>query len=84
MIDPEIVGYIAAILITVAYMPQTVKVLRTRDTHSISLGMFTLTTSGAACWFWYGYLLGSWPIMLCNGITFITSGIILLMKIRCG
>ncbi|MGE0754137.1 MAG: SemiSWEET transporter [Alphaproteobacteria bacterium] len=82
--NPEWVGYLAAILITFAYMPQTFKVVHERNTTSISLGMYVLASAGAACWLWYGILIDSWPIILCNGITLGLALTILLMKLRHG
>ena len=46
----ELVGYLAASLTTVSFFPQAVKTLRSGDTRSMSLGMYTLFTSGVALW----------------------------------
>lgn len=80
----EWLGYVAATLTTVAFLPQTVKTLRTRDTSGISLGMYLVFTVGIVCWFGYGLYLGSWPMILSNAVTFVLSIIILVMKIRHG
>ena len=80
----EWLGYLAATLTTVAFVPQAVKTLRTRDTSGISLGMYSVFTIGIACWFGYGVYLGSWPMILSNVITFVLAAIILVLKIRHG
>ncbi|MBY0406603.1 MAG: SemiSWEET transporter [Rickettsiales bacterium] len=82
--NPEIVGYIAAILTTVAYIPQLIKVVRHRHTQSISLGMYSILTCGIFAWFVFGLLIGSPSVMLANGLTFIMAGIILFYKIKLG
>ena len=80
----EWLGFLAATLTTVAFVPQAVKTLRTRDTSGISLGMYAVFTVGIACWFGYGVYLGSWPMILSNVITFFLAAIILVLKIRHG
>ena len=80
----EWLGFLAATLTTVAFVPQAVKTLRTRDTSGISLGMYAVFTVGIACWFGYGVYLGSWPMILSNVITFVLAAIILALKIRHG
>lgn len=82
--NPEWIGLLAAILTTAAYIPQTIKVLRTRDTRSLSLGMYLMITSGIGMWFIYGVLLESPSLILANGITFLMAFTILVMKVRLG
>ena len=81
-IGVELVGFAAATLTTIAFVPQAIKTYRTRDTRSISLGMYSVFTIGIAFWFCYGLLLGSWPMILSNIVTLGLAGGILLMKLR--
>lgn len=78
------IGSVAATLTTTAFIPQVWKVWCTRHTHDISLGMYAIFTGGVALWLIYGLLLGSWPIIIANGITVLLAGAVLLMKIRFG
>lgn len=80
----EWTGYIAAVLTTVAFVPQAVKTIRTRDTRSISLGMYVVFTIGIAFWLAYGIALGSMPMILANIVTFALSATILGLKLRHG
>lgn len=80
----EWIGYVAATLTTVAFVPQAIKTIRTRDTKGISLGMYVVFTIGIACWFGYGLVLNSWPMIVSNIITFVLSLTILVMKLRHG
>lgn len=82
--NPEIVGYLAAILTTAAYVPQLVKVLRHKHTQSISLGMYVTMSMGIAMWFVYGVLINSPSVMLANAMTFVMAIAILITKIRLG
>ena len=80
----EWAGYVAATLTTVAFLPQAIKTIRTRDTHSISLGMYVVFNIGIVFWFAYGIALGSWPMIVANAITFVLSATILALKLRHG
>jgi len=82
--NPEYIGLLAAFLTTAAYVPQTAKVLRSRHTTSISLGMYSLITTGIAFWFIYGVMIDSLSLIIANGITFVLAAIILAMKLRHG
>ena len=60
------IGTLAAFLTTTAFVPQVIRVIRTRDTHAISLWMYLMFSSGVALWLLYGILLNLWPIILAN------------------
>ena len=77
-------GIVAATLTTLAFVPQAVQTIRTRDTRGISLGMYVVFTIGIAFWFGYGIVLQSWPMIVANAITFVLASIILVLKLRHG
>ena len=78
----EWTGYVAATLTTVAFIPQAVKTLKTKDTRSISLGMYIVFTVGVGFWLMYGIYLHSLPMIVSNVITFGLAAAILAMKLR--
>ena len=78
------IGSTAALLSTVAFIPQAWKVWRTRHTADISEGMYILFTAGVAMWLAYGVLLESWPIIIANSVTLLLAGSVLVMKIKFG
>jgi len=78
----EYIGFFAASLTAMAFIPQAIMVLRTRNTAGISLLMYLLFTGGVASWFAYGYMTGALPIMLSNGVTLCMASTILTMKVR--
>ncbi len=82
--NPEILGMIAAVLTTAGYVPQALKVVREKNTSSISLGMYSIMTCGGLMWFAYGLMIGSYPLILANGFTSILTAIILVMKLKHG
>jgi MtN3 and saliva related transmembrane protein len=77
----DFVGYSAAILTTVAFVPQALTSWRTRDLSGVSLPMYSIFTAGVAMWLAYGVMLGSWPIIIANTITLALSGTVLALKV---
>lgn len=80
--SPDLIGYGAAVLTTAAFVPQAVKSWSTRDLSGISLSMYTLFTLGVGLWLIYGVFIGSWPVILANGITLALAGLVLGLKFR--
>lgn len=80
----NLVGALAAILTTVAFVPQAWMTWKTRRADGVSLGMYGIFTSGVAMWLLYGVLLGAWPIIIANVFTLTLALFILGMKLRFG
>ena len=78
------IGLLAAVLTTIAFVPQVVKTWRTQSTDDISLGMFSILVTGIAAWLLYGVLIGDLPLVLANAVTLLLAGTILFFKIRNG
>ena len=77
----DLVGYPAAFLTTVAFMPQAWKSWRSRDLSDISLPMYALFTMGVALWLAYGVVIGSMPVIVANAITLLLAAVVLLLKV---
>ena len=80
----DLVGYAAASLTTIAFVPQAWKTWTTRSAAGVSLGMYGIFTLGVALWLAYGLLLGAWPIIVANTVTLVLALFILTMRIRLG
>jgi MtN3 and saliva related transmembrane protein len=80
----DLIGYLAATLTTVAFVPQAWQIWTTRNGTGISVGKYALFTAGVALWLVYGLLLGAWPIILANVVTLVLALFILVMKLRHG
>ena len=74
------IGSIAAILTTFAFLPQVFRVVKTKDTESIALGMYVMQVIGIALWLAHGIRIGDLPLVLANSVSFLLSGIILFYK----
>jgi len=79
-----IVGYAAGTLTTIAFVPQLLKVWRTKSTEDISLLMFLIFTSGVVMWLIYGVLLDEAPIVVTNTVTLGLASAILWLKLKYG
>jgi len=77
----SLIGIIAAILTTGAFVPQAFKTIRTRKTEDLSLVTFLMIFIGTILWCIYGISIGDKPLIFANGITACLSGIIVAMKI---
>ena len=78
----SLVGAIAAVFTTIAFIPQAYHSYKTRDLSGVSLGMYSVFTLGVALWLAYGLLLHNWPLIISNAITLALSLLILILKIK--
>ncbi|PZU96789.1 MAG: hypothetical protein DCE90_09100 [Pseudanabaena sp.] len=80
----NILGFVAAFLTTTAFLPQVLKVWRSRSTRDISLPMLITFISGVTLWLIYGVMVKAAPIIIANAITLILNLLILRFKIQHG
>ncbi|MFN7642196.1 MAG: SemiSWEET family sugar transporter [Burkholderiales bacterium] len=81
-LHPELVGYVAATLTTLSFVPQALLTLRSGSTEGVSLRMYALFTTGVALWLLYGVLTGAWPVILANAVTLGLASLILVATWR--
>lgn len=65
----ELIGFCAAILTSLSFLPQALLIVRTGMTAGISLVMYSMLTVGKVCWLSYGLLEISWPLICANIFT---------------
>jgi MtN3 and saliva related transmembrane protein len=75
-------GYAAALCTTGAYIPQVLKVWRTRATQDISLKMFLVLVTGLSLWLIYGIHRGEWSLIAANSVTLCLASTILYFKLQ--
>lgn len=78
----EIIGYVAAFLTTVAFVPQVYKIYKTNKTEDLSIITFLTFSLGVICWLIYGIILDSLPMILANIITLALSFYILIKIVK--
>ncbi len=67
--DVEIIGFIAALLTTSAFVPQVLKVWKSKSTKGVSVSMYFVLLLGVFLWGVYGYIIDSMSIMIANTVT---------------
>ena len=80
----EAIGYVAAVLTTIAFFPQAWLTFRSRRAHGVSREMYGILSLGVSLWLVYGVQLGAWPVILANAVTLVLALFILGMKLRYG
>ncbi|MCW4010057.1 MAG: SemiSWEET transporter [Candidatus Bathyarchaeota archaeon] len=77
-----VIGLAAAALGGFSLFPQLLKVLKTRSTKDLSLGMLIVFSSSIFLWLVYGILVNNPPIIIANFFGLIEALITLLFKIK--
>jgi MtN3 and saliva related transmembrane protein len=78
------IGLFAAACTTLSFLPQLIKIIRTKHTKDISLLMYLILGTGLFLWFVYGFLLRDLPIMIANGITFVLALAVVILRVKYG
>lgn len=78
----SILGFVAAFCTTVSFVPQALRVIKTKHTKDLSLAMYSLLNIGIILWLIYGVMIDAWPIIIANTITLSLTLIILVLKIK--
>lgn len=78
------IGAAGAVLTTVCWLPQAVRVVRTKDTRAISLATNLIFAAGILLWLIYGIALMNWPLIVANALSMMFTLVIIVMKLRHG
>lgn len=79
-----VIGLTAGFLTTFAFLPQAIKTIKSKHTKDLSLTMLIMTDTGLVCWFTYGVMISSIPVIAANTISIALITTILIMKIKHG
>ena len=77
----EFVGFSASLLSVLNQFPQAIKVMRTKDTHSISLVMYCIVVVAITLWLIYGIMLNDGPLITANALSLIPIVYIFIIKL---
>ena len=78
----EIIGLIAALLTTSSFLPQVIRVWKTKSTKDISLTMYINMFIGVGLWLAYGIAIDSLSVILANSVTIVLVLSILYFKLK--
>ena len=76
----ELLGFVAAILSSISFLPQIIKIWRFRSVKDISTGMYVIYALSVILWLIYGMIIKSEPLILAEILTLILVSAILTMK----
>jgi MtN3 and saliva related transmembrane protein len=76
-----LIGSIAAVCTTAAFVPQVIRVWRLKRAEEISLSTFLVLSIGSLVWLTYGLLISSIPVVVANGVTFVLVLTIVSLKL---
>ena len=80
----DTIGMTGAVLTTVCWLPQAMKIIRSRETRAISLAGTLAFTVGIVFWLIYGLALMDWPLITSNVVTLALMSVIVTLKLRHG
>ena len=76
-----IIGILAGMCTTISFVPQILKIIKTRHVRDLSLVMYVILTFGIFLWFIYGIFIKEWPIIITNIISFSLCLAVVIIKL---
>ena len=80
----DTIGAAGAVLTTLCWVPQALKIIRDKETKAISLPGTVLCAVGVLLWLIYGWAIADAPLIGSSAITLAMMSIIMALKIRHG
>lgn len=80
--DTFMIGMVAGILCTISFLPQVIRIAKTKHTKDLSLVTFSIFSLGVFLWLVYGLILKELPIILANAATLTLALVIVAMKLK--
>ena len=78
----EVLGMIAALLTTIAFVPQVLRIYLTKSAEDVSFLMFSIFSTGVLLWLVYGLLIGSAALIAANVVTLALCLTVIVLKVR--
>jgi len=78
----DVIGLVAGLLTTTAFIPQVLKIYNTKSGTDISSRMISMFSIGLVLWLIYGIIIHSTPVIVANAFTLVLALAIVVLKIR--
>jgi len=78
----EIIGYVAALLISTMAIPQMVKAYKSKSTGDISIISLVMRLTGTMLWMVYAISNSLWPMIIGNVVITINYSILIWLKLN--
>jgi len=77
-----LIGFIAGSITMFSFLPQVIKIVKTKSAHDVSIEMALLVLTGAVLWTSYGFLIHSLPVIIANVVNFIFVFVMVILKFK--
>jgi MtN3 and saliva related transmembrane protein len=77
-----IIGILGAVLSSVSFLPQVIKIWKTKSAADISLPTILLLAANAICWLSYGIIKDALPLAITNAIMLTMLVVIIFFKFK--
>jgi MtN3 and saliva related transmembrane protein len=78
----EMIGTLAGLCTTAAFLPQVLKTWRSGSARDLSLTMLLTFCVGLVLWLCYGLLIRSAPVVAANTVTLALAAVLVWFKVR--
>lgn len=75
----DIVGYIGALLISIAFLPQTIKLIKDKNTKGLSLLCYSIYQIGLILFIIYGSITENYPLLAANAFATVINIVLLTL-----
>ncbi|MCP9752143.1 SemiSWEET family sugar transporter [Ferruginibacter sp. HRS2-29] len=80
--NPDIIGYIGGIFSSVSFLPQVIKIWKTKSATDLSMPTLLLLTCNVTLWLSYGISISNRPLWITNAIVLSMVLAMIYFKIR--
>jgi MtN3 and saliva related transmembrane protein len=78
----KIIGIASGVLTSISMLPQFFKLIKTKESENISMGMLIVLLTGVAGWIYYGFLKNDWIIILTNAFAFLINFVTMILSVK--
>ena len=78
----QILGLVAGTITSITFLPQVIKIWKTKSAKDLSLAMLALLMLGVSMWLLYGILVLDAAIIYTNSMVLIMSLVMLFFKLK--
>jgi MtN3 and saliva related transmembrane protein len=78
----QFLGMLAGTITSITFLPQVIKVWRSRSAKDLSLLMLLLLMTGVSLWLAYGLAIGDAAIIYTNSMVLLMSLVLLFFKLK--
>jgi MtN3 and saliva related transmembrane protein len=76
----QFLGYLGSFLSSITFIPQVIRVYKTRSARDLSMYMLLIVFTSTLVWLAYGIGMKLWPVISCNGIICLLSAWLIWFK----